>query len=302
MNKQTKTYKMKINIIFFLLLFLCYGCSEDNDNQKSATIDLNEIYKSLDLKNPDIILNEIAIGEIQPLRISNILSVNNVNVPPFRYYFEYLPNTNKISKLFTYNNNQCREEISTIFYNSSNFISKVETLTKDFCQQNEFTTIYNFNYSEGVLKSVISNNTSFIYEKYFSYYPNGKISTIYSVGKPKSDPSPTRQFIKSYFTYDLNGNVKTMENDQTDLYNIKTTYEYDNKTNPLKGFFINNIFGRPIQMAGILSENNIIATKDEYTNFPNIPPINNYIQYNYMNNNVINFSYGVNSTYFINYE
>ena len=46
----------------------------------------------------------------------------------------------------------------------------------------------------------------------------------------------------------------------------------------------------------------IISTKDEYTNFPNIPPINNYIQYNYMNDNVINFSYGVNSTYFINYE
>jgi hypothetical protein len=271
-------------------------------NPKSLTNDLNEIYNSLDLKNPDFIINEIAIGEIVPFKISNIISVNNANVPPNRYYFEYFQNTNKILNLITYNNNQCREEKSTIFYNSSNFISKVETITKDICQQNEFTTIYNFNYSNGVLKSVISNNTSFIYEKYFSYYPNGKISIIYSVVRPKSDISPERQFIKSYFTYDLNGNVKTMENDQTDLYNIKTTYEYDNKPNPLKGFFINNIFGRPIQIAGILSENNIISYKDEYTNFPNTPPVDNYIQYTYLNNKVINYSFGVNSTYFINYE
>lgn len=292
---------MKVNIIFCLII-LCCGCNNEDENPKSLTNDLNQIYNSLDLKNPDFIINEIAIGEITPFKIENILSQNNVNVPPFRFYFEYLPNTNKISKITTYNNNQCRVENSFIYYNSSNYISKVETVTTDYCDPYEFTTTYNFNYINNVLKSVISNNTSLIFEKYFSYYPNGKISTIYSTGRSKSDTTSERQFIKSYFTYDINGNVKTMENDQTDLYNIKTTYEYDDKPNPLKGFFINNIFGRPIYMAGILSENNIISTKDEYTNFPKNAPVINYIQYNYLNNKVINYSFGINGTYFINYQ
>ena len=293
---------MKIHIICLITLVL-FSCDKDVEkNQISVlTTDLTEIYQSLDLRDPDIILNEIAIGEA-PFRISNILSENNVNVPPNRYFFEYFPNSNKFSKLITYNNNQCREETSTIFYNSSNFIAKVETLTKDFCVPYEFTTIYNYNYSEGVLKSVISNNTSFIYENYFSYYPNGKISIIYSVVKPKSDTTPSRTFIKSYLTYDANGNVQTLDGDHNDPYNIKTTFEYDDKINSLKGFYINNIFLSPIERIGILSENNITSIKNEYTNYPDTTPRISNVQYTYVNNKVINYSFDNNVTYRINYE
>lgn len=292
--------KIKSYVICFATLFLT-SCNKD-DNQPTES-NLNEIYESLDLKNPNIILNEIATGEVKPFKIKDIQSVNNLGVPPNRYYFEYIPNSNKIYKLVTYNNNQCRRETSTLFYNFLNYISKVETLTEDFCSQEEFTTIYNYNYVNGVLKSVISNNTSFIFEKYFSYYIDGKISIIYSVVKPKSDTTPNRTFMKTYLTYDINGNVKTMDGDQNDQYNIKTTFEYDNKPNPLKGLYINNIFLSPIERLGILSENNIISIKNEYTNKPEILPIISNIQYKYLNNNVIKYSFGQNSnTYFINYQ
>ncbi len=288
-----------------LLIFLIFFISCDKDENSITTDVIQNPSDLLVLLDPEINLNIISTGEL-PKKISSITSANYLNNPPDTYLFEYIPNSNKIKKIFYTGNNTCENETNTYFYNSENMIDRVENLKiRDCPPVFQSTTIYKYNYKNGILKSVIGDNESFVYETFFSYNPNGTIKEFYINLRPKSET--IWGYSKSNLEYDANFNVKSGTGNEyyDSTYDGKVEYEYDNKTNPLKGLFVSNIFNRPLNNFNYLNNNNIISMKSDYINLPSNPTIN-YYETNFANNYLTYYGdiegYPYWRKYYINYE
>lgn len=291
----------KIALLTFLIFFS--SCNKD-DNSTTGDAGQNPS-DLLVLSDPEINLNIISSGEL-PKKISSITSANHLNNPPDTYLFEYIPNSNKIKKIFYTGSNTCENETNTYYYNSENIIDRVENLKiRDCPPEFQSTTIFKYNYKNGVLKSVIGNNESFIYETFFSYNPNGTIKEFYTNLRPKSET--IWGYSKSILKYDNNFNViEITGNDYySSTYDGKSEFEHDNKINPLKGLFVSNNFNRPFNNFNYLNNNNVTRIKSDYINLPSNPTIN-YYESNFLNDYLSYYGdlegYPYWRKYFINYE
>ena len=285
-------------IIIPILLLVIMSCSKDSetDDEKSYPFVLD---------NPEVNLNIISSGEL-PYKIHSITSDNYLNNPPDTYTLEYYGLTNKIKKVFYQSNNLCENETNAFFYRSDNLISRVENLKIRHCEPEfQSVTTYNYNYEGDVLKSVIGRNESFIYEAFFSYNPNGTIKEIYTNSRPINETH--YGYTKTKLAYDENYNVVeiTGEDYYSPTYDSRTTIEYDNKINPLKGLFVMNIFNNPIKFFGYLNTNNSIYIKSEYLNIE-AQPTENFYQTTFEDQKLRSYGdidgYPFWRQYFINYE
>lgn len=290
----------KIRIL--ILLIIVISCNNDDESNIKVNQNPSDLLVLLD---PEINLNVISTGELQK-KIISITSENYLDNPPDTYSFEYIPNSNKISTIFYTGNNTCENETNTFFYNSENMIDRVENLKIRHCPPEfQSTTVYKYNYINGILKSVIGNNESFIYETFFSYNPNGTIKEFYTNLRPKSET--IWGYNKSSLIYDANYNViEVIGTDYYDsTYDSKTNFEYDDQINPLKGLFVSNIFNRPLNSFNYLNSNNIKSIKSSYLNLP-IDPTFNYYQTNFISDDLIHYGdiegYPYWREYYITYE
>lgn len=293
----------KIILINILFLFLISCCKEDENIQTNLVVNA----PLPELKNPDVILNDIGKGEIIGSKITSIY-YQNYNSTPYNINFEYLNNTNKIKKLNYVNPNYlCETTTLNYFYRNDNYIDKIVLKTINTCLEYEVNKTFNYNYENGVLKSIKMDNVSLIENIYFSYNPNGTVSEMYIDSRPKSETN-IYGYQKFSYEYDINKNVTSFKQEDfsTNQYDHKYTFTYDNKTNPFKGFFITLSARRPslgfTSGAGpfFLSENNITSIKEEYINIT-ASPIFEYFDLNFQNNNLIDYGNDSNNQYWFRY-
>ena len=198
--------KHKKNLFLFTFLILFASCCKEDGNVSEINTNPSDLLVLLD---PDVNLNIISTGEL-PNRISSITSSNYLNNPPDTYIFEYVLNSNKIKKIFYQSNNLCENETNTFFYNSENMIDRVENFKVRHCPPEfQSTTVYKYNYKNGILKNVIGNNESFIYEIFFSYNQNGTIKEFFTNSRPKNEFS--YGYSRTILNYDSENNIKEID-------------------------------------------------------------------------------------------
>lgn len=255
------------NILIILILTIFISCNNDDDGYEYTEIEnspLAHVDLGFELDEPNIILNELSKAELKN-SIHSILLVSYGNTYR-KWEFEYLENTNTLSKMVFYlpHYQGCEQNIYDFSYNSLNLIDKVVSTRKNFCNEYEVIKTYTFNYNNaGLLKSIFMDNDYFVEENYFGYYPNGKIKEIYNDHRGQgSEPS----FNLQKFTYNQTfTNVTEVEQISTNThYTYK--YTYDSNPNPFKDVFIATSVFMPYIGPAYLSENNVIKVLEKNEN------------------------------------
>jgi len=275
-------------ILALVIILFFYGCDKD-DEIETTEIDTSPLVHAelnFELDEPDIILNDIAKGSFDN-NIQNVLRqmFDNFPEPAERYWeFEYLENSDKISKMIYYtpHYSDCEKNVYVFQYNSQNFVQSVISTRTNLCLDFEVVRTYTFNYNiNGLLKSIFMDNDYFIETTYFGYYSNGKIKDIYSDFRGRGFEV---NFNHRKFYYDSSfSNIVRMESTNGSTGNtIEFEYYYDNKTNPFKDFFISMSVFMPYIGPAYLSENNVIKIIERNDN-ANWSEKTNEFLFNYSN-------------------
>lgn len=182
---------MKNYSLFLILLLGLTGCIPTADEQEFPAPSQPPFVAQLPkLNRPDVILNELAKGDFHNGIITSIDLVIPAS-PPRQWLFEAVASTNKIHKMVLLNPYYtCEDTKFTFIYNKKKLIEEIISVRENSCLDFVNKWIYTYNYEEGLLVSITGRNyfTSagiagenyFVCDNYFSYYPNGKIATIYS--------------------------------------------------------------------------------------------------------------------------
>lgn len=282
-------------VLTLLILSLLVSCYKD-DGYELIKIDkypLMHVELGFDLDEPDVILNELAKGELKNY-INSILLVMYGNTER-KWEFEYIENTDIVSKMTFYlpHYQICEKDEFEFSYNSLNLIEKIVSTRKNFCNEYEVNKTYTFNYNDaGLLKSVFMDNDYFVEENYFGYYPNGKIKEIYNDHRGRGvEPS----FGVQKFTYnDSFTNVIQVESIGTNThYTYK--YFYDSNLNPFKNLFIATSVFMPFIGPAYLSENNVIEMIEKNENNIHNQQFTTKFLFNYSNiNSLIKYHHSDN--------
>lgn len=267
-----------------ILILLLFQSCNNGDSYNNNLGDHAEL--GFELDEPNTILNELAKGELKN-DINSILLVLYGNTER-KWEFEYIPNTDLISKMtyFSPHYQTCEKDEYVFSYNSLNLVSKIVSTRRNVC--NEFTVIheYSFNYNQnGLLKSIFTDNQIFVEENYFGYYPNGKIKEIYNCFRQRGENAT---FGLQKFKYDvLFKNVIQIEHIFGSNYHYIYEYSYDNKINPFKDVFVAVSVFMPFIGPAYLSENNVISETRKLGNIENSNGIIREFQFNYSANNTL---------------
>ncbi len=300
---------MKVNKILFLISLILISCSKDDDINNDSVIDQPNNIEIPELQAPEIVLNELAKGTLgDNIRALYHQTYNGIGL---NYFFEFIENTNRIDRIIiTDPNYLCEETVIQYYYREDKLIDKIHSLRTNVCLEFVADKLYNYNYKNGYLESIIMDNESLIEENYFSYNSDGTIASIYSDHRSLSDYADG--YIKTSFIYDENQNVieHLQERPHSNTYDRKYTYTYDSNTNIFKGFFVIYSFYQPslgTESGGgpfFLSNNNITSIKKEYLNNDNAPQYE-YFTTNYVNDKLIDYGYENGyeywERYYINY-
>jgi hypothetical protein len=299
---------MKVNKILLFIPLILISCSNNDINNDSEIEQQNNI-EIPELQEPDIILNEIAKGTLG----DNIKSLyhQTYNRTNLNYFFEFIENTNRIDRIIIIDPNYwCEETVIQYYYHEDKLIDKIHSIKTNVCLELVVDKIYNYNYKNGYLESIIMDNESLIEENYFSYNSNGTIDAIYSDYRSLSDFADG--YSKTSYIYDENGNVSEMigESAHISTYDKKYSFTYDTNNNIFKGFYVIGSFYQP--SFGIesghgpffLSGNNITSIKKEYL-YNNNEPQYEYFTTNYENNILLDYGhkngYQYWQRYYVNY-
>lgn len=288
--------KRLLSIFILIILIGCnkYEVKDFNEN----TGDLNHAELGFELDEPNIILNEIAKGELKNY-ISSILFGMYGNTER-KWEFEYIKNTDIISKMTFYlpHYQICEKDVFVFSYNSLNLIDKIISTRKNLCNEYEVIKIYTFNYNEnGLLKSIFMDNPHFLEENYFGYYPNGKIKEIYNSFRSRGAEIT---FGLQKFQYDgLFKNVTKIEHTSGSNYHYIYEYSYDTNINPFKDVFIAVSVFMPFIGPAYLSENNVKSINTKLGNVASGIGTTREIQFNYATNtNLLSYKFSDNESVF----
>lgn len=252
----------KISVL--LLFVICFSCEkntlEDDNYWNVYNSPLTHAELEFELDEPEIILNDLAKGELDR-NVNSVLRqmFDNYPNPAEKYWkFEYLDNSDRVSKMIFYlPHYACEKETFSFYYNQENLIDSVISKRVNLCQEFEVLKVYVFNYNEkGLLKSIYMDNESFVEENYFGYYPNGKIKEIYNDyrGRGRGPNFGVQKFI-----YDSTfENIIQVDNIRPPNYHYTYQYFYDSNENPYKNFFIAVSVFMPKIGPNYLSRNNVI--------------------------------------------
>lgn len=279
---QIKKMKILINFsIFAFFLFVLGSCNNDKDDLKNDSNNFAIHLQLQNLKKPDVVLNIIEKGLFNS-SIINSINFNNYNDTPKKWKFEVFENSNRIKTITFINPHYLCQNSVCNFYYENNLITKVETVSVNVCQDFSTKTEFKYNYEQNVLVSIFakyyysdlktSNSLIQVGENYFSYNPDGTIAEIYSDIRPASEP--LYGFQKKSFLYDLNKNVIEVKQEEynSNTYDKKYIFEYNNEINPLKGIYIFSAiigglpnYGFESSLGPIFLSNNCIkSVKSEY--------------------------------------
>ena len=260
----------------------------DNDDFVSETIKAPEIHPQLrNLKKPDIVLNTIEKGLFNSIKINSI-HFNNYNDTPRHWNFETFPGTTRIQKIITSNPNYLCAVSTDTFYYENDLISKIISIENNVCLEFTLKREFTYNYDQNVLISIFAkyyysdakstNVLGQIGENHFSYNSDGTIAEIYSDIRPGSDPT-IYGYQKKTLTYDKNKNVIEVKQEEynSNTYDQKYIFEYDENSNPLKGIYIFSAvlagmpnYGFESSLGPIFLSNNCIkSVRSEYLNHQN---------------------------------
>lgn len=274
--------KILINFsIFAFFLFVLGSCNNDKDDLKNDSNNFAIHLQLQNLKKPDVVLNIIEKGLFNS-SIINSINFNNYNDTPKKWKFEVFENSNRIKTITFINPHYLCQNSVCNFYYENNLITKVETVSVNVCQDFSTKTEFKYNYEQNVLVSIFakyyysdlktSNSLIQVGENYFSYNPDGTIAEIYSDIRPASEP--LYGFQKKSFLYDLNKNVIEVKQEEynSNTYDKKYIFEYNNEINPLKGIYIFSAiigglpnYGFESSLGPIFLSNNCIkSVKSEY--------------------------------------
>lgn len=249
-------------VLILLITFTFLSCEKDNNDVfKINNNSLKHAELSFKLEEPDIILNELAKGELD----RNIHSVlkemfDEFPEPAERYWeFDYLSNSDQVSEMRYFQTSQ----ITTykFYYNGKREIdSIVSNKLGDYPKRH-----YTFNYNDnGLLKSIYMDSEYSIEENYFGYYPNGKIKEIYNDFRSRGD-KPSFNVQKLY--YDLTfTNIVKVEHIGSSNYHYTYKYFYDTNKNPYKNFFVAVSVFLPHIGSAYISKNNVIKMIEKNQN------------------------------------
>ncbi|MEJ6791604.1 MAG: hypothetical protein QNK89_02395 [Lacinutrix sp.] len=292
-------------LILFLIPFILISCDKDNnqvDDQFSyLNTPLTHFELGFELDEPDVILNDIATGELDVL-INSILVSNNGNTER-KLEFEHIDNTNKISKMsfFLPHYQNCEKNIYQFYYNSQNLIDTIVSTRKNFCNEFEVLKTYTFNYNfNGLLKSIFMYNDYFLEENYFGYYPNGKIKEIYNDHHGRGVESSFG--LQKFYYDDTFSNVIRLETFTNASPSYTYKYFYDDNKNPFKNTFVAVSVYMPFFGPAYLSKNNVIKIiKKNENNIHGNEFTDEYI-FNFSSPNVLDTYYelGNGFVYFVN--
>ena len=281
--------KRLLSIIFFIMMVSCTKDDISDINGNNGSLTHAEL--GFELDEPNIILNELAKGELKNY-INSILLVMYGNTER-KWEFEYIENTDVISKMTFYlpHYQICEKDEFVFSYNSLNLIDKIISTRKNLCNEFEVIKIYKFNYNEnGLLKSIFMDNQSFVEENYFGYYPNGKIKEIYNSFRNSGD---SVTFGLQKFQYDnLYENVIQIEHTFGSSYNYIYQYSYDNNVNPFKDVFVAVSVFMPFIGPAYLSVNNVISVNTKLGNVESGLGTTREFQFNYTTtNNLLDYKF-----------
>lgn len=280
---------MKKLLLFVLLVVI--SCDKDDNNIKNPLVHYE---LGFELDEPDIILNEIAKGELDK-SINSILLLMYGNTER-KWEFEYIENTDKISKMIYYKPHYqaCEKDVFQFYYNSQNLIDSVVSKRKNYCNEFEVIRTYTFNYNNnGLLKSVFMDDKYSVSENYFGYYPNGKIKEIYN--SVRDTYGISNLGIQKFKYNDSFTNVTEVEHISGSNYHYIYKYYYDNNQNPFKSTFIYSGVFMPHIGPAYLSENNVITMIERNVNNINGYEFTNDYLFNYSNENtLLNYHYSNN--------
>lgn len=260
---------MKRIFIVIALLILISCDNDDNIVPETENNNLTHAELGFELDEPDIILNELALGRLER-SINSVLRQMFDNFPePVESYweFEYMENSDKVSKVTFYlpHYSACEKDVFQFSYNSENLIDKVISTRTNLCLEFEVIKTYTFNYNQkGLLKSIFMDSDYFVEENYFGYYQNGKIKEIYNDyrnGGNEPDFGVQRFYYDSTFA-----NVIKVEHTNDSNYSYTYQYFYDDNVNPFKDMFIAVSVFMPYIGPAYLSENNVIKMIEKNEN------------------------------------
>jgi hypothetical protein len=232
-------------ITFFI--FVLGSCCNDKDESKNDLGNLTIHPQLQNLKKPDIVLNILENGLFNS-NIINSIYLDNYNNTSRKWDFNVFDNSNRIKSIkFTNPNNLCQNAILNYYY-ENNLISKIEIISVNVCQEFNTKRELKYNYEQNLLVSIFAkyyysdinttNKLTEVGEDYFSYNPNGTIAEIYSNIRPASEP--VHGYQKKSFLYDSNNNVIEVKQEEynSNTYNYKFIFDYNNEINPLKGIYV----------------------------------------------------------------
>lgn len=258
---------MKQLVLLSLLAFGLFSCKEKSEDDISKLKHLNHAELGFELPEPNIILNEMAKGEVKR-NIYSVLQQSywNSNLSNENYWgFEYVENSDRVSQMTFYKPHYsgCEQDKFKFYYNSKNFIDSVVSKRVN-CGGFTVNKKYTFNYNKkGLLKSIFMDNPFFLEVNYIGYYPNGKLKEIYNSHYGRGD---TPHFGHQTFYYDESyTNVIRVTNIHKSVNSSYSyNYSHDNTKNPFKSFFIAVSVLRPaLGFGAFLSENNVIKLTEK---------------------------------------
>jgi hypothetical protein len=284
---------MKNLLIKLLLPFIMLSSCTDNDDLAVETSKEAKIHPQLrNLKRPSVVLNTIEKGLFNSIKI-NTINATNYNNTQRTWKFETFPDTDRIHKITTSNPNYLCAFSTDTFYYENDLISKIISIENNVCLEFTLKREYTYHYDQNVLISIFAkyyysdakstNVLAQIGENHFSYNSDGTIAEIYSDIRPGSDPT-IYGYQKKTLTYDKNKNVIEVKQEEynSNTYDQKYIFEYDENSNPMKGIYIFSAalagmpnYGFESSLGPIFLSNNCIkSVRSEYlnhqTNFNNI--------------------------------
>jgi len=265
-----------------ILSLLSFSCNNDDKgiNFPPTAAPLTEIPEPVGLNMPEIIQNDLAKGTFNNGIIKSVYCQTYNWVEKL---WEFEIDENQRIKTIHYDRLTTGCEITTYHYTytAQGLIDSVVYIRENYC--NDFTSkwVYKYNYVQGALKNIsgkgyftddttVDKLISFS-ENYFSYYPNGTISDIYSHNWQNYETS-FDGYRKISLKYDSNDNVIECITPE-----LRLTYEYDTALNPYKGIFVMMKelatlphFAYECYIApGYLSNNCLKSAKRQYLGIPN---------------------------------
>ncbi|GGK64086.1 hypothetical protein ACD591_01140 [Rufibacter glacialis] len=297
---------MRYRLLFLLILAITFGCSDKEEQEDPAPTQKPFQPVLPKLERPEVILNELAKGEFHNGTISAI-HLRIPGSPPRQWVFEPDADRSKMRKVTRINPYYtCEETQYTYRYHPGGLIDEIVSV-RDDCKQYTVTWVYKYNYEQGLLVSITGKSfynsatakdeTYYVVDNFFSYYPNGKVKDIYSSFR-SAYHTWEYGFQRRTFAYDERGNITEVwvqEQTQAD-YHDKYTLEYDGNPNPLKGFFIVSSVQSEIPGVGFapalgpraLSNNCVVSIKTEKVNNSR-PPFTEYLEHNASGGRVVDF-------------